>query len=72
LIEGFLSDKDSAVRQATIVTLGEWRSRRSMPKLRQALDDDADEVSFTAARVLWGMGDTSGRVVLIQAWRQRL
>lgn len=66
LIESFLSNKDSSVRQAAVVTLGELRSRRSIPKLRQALDDDSAEVSFTAARILWEMGDTSGRIVLIQ------
>jgi HEAT repeat protein len=66
IVEGFLDDKDSAVRQAAVVTLGEWRSRRSLPKLRRVLDDDAAEVSFTAARILWEMGDTRGRLVLIQ------
>lgn len=37
-----------------------------MPKLRRALDDEAAEVSFSAARVLWEMGDRSGRLVLIE------
>jgi HEAT repeat protein len=66
LIESFLHDKESSVRQAAVVTLGELKSRRSIPKLRQALDDNADEVSFSAARVLWDMRDTSGRLVLIE------
>jgi HEAT repeat protein len=66
VIEKLMQDRESSVRQAAIVALGELRSRRSMPKLRRALDDEAAEVSFSAARVLWEMGDRSGRLVLIE------
>lgn len=66
LVESFLQDKEASVRQAAVVTLGELSSRRSIPKLRQALDDEANEVSFSAARVLWELGDSTGRQVLIQ------
>lgn len=61
LIEAALDDKSSAVRQVAAATLGEMRSRASIPRLQQALDDESIEVSFTAARALWEMGDRSGR-----------
>ena len=63
-LETALSDKDRDVRQMAATTLGEIRSRSSVPKLKQALDDDAPEVVFAAARSLWMLGERSGRGVL--------
>jgi HEAT repeat protein len=64
-LEAALEDKDSRVRQTAVATLGQIKSRRSIPKLKKALEDDAPEVSFAAAKVLWEMGDKSGKDVLL-------
>ncbi len=66
LVESALQDKDPAVRRVAVIALGEMKSRKSLPKLRQMLEDDAPEVSFAAAQVLWRMGDRSGRQVLFE------
>lgn len=66
LIEQALSDKDSSVRQLAAGTLGELRARASIPRLKQALNDDSSEVSFAAARSLWLMGDRTGREIFLQ------
>ena len=66
LLEQALSDKDSSVRQQAAGTLGDLRARRSIPRLKQALNDDSPEVSFAAARSLWLMGDRTGREVFLQ------
>jgi hypothetical protein len=50
-------------RHVSLDFVREKQEDSCIPKLRQALDDDAPEVSFTAARILWEMGDTSGRIV---------
>jgi HEAT repeat protein len=66
LVESALQDKDPAVRRVAVIALGEMKSRKSLPKLRQMLEDDAPEVSFAAAQALWQMGDRSGRQVLFE------
>jgi hypothetical protein len=57
------NDPDPEVREVAAGMLGEMKSRASIPKLKQALQKQ-DEVSFTAARALWAMGDRSGRTML--------
>jgi HEAT repeat protein len=64
LVEGALQDKERDVRLLAIAALGDMGSRRSIPKLRQALDDDDPEIVFAAARSLWQMGDKSGRSII--------
>jgi HEAT repeat protein len=64
MVEGALVDKDRDVRNLAAVTLGEMGSRRSIPKLKQALEDEAPEVAFAAARSLWQLGDKSGRGII--------
>lgn len=56
-------DPDVEVRQAAAGMLGEMKSTASIPKLKAALDK-GDEVSFSAARALWMIGDRSGRPML--------
>jgi HEAT repeat protein len=64
LIENVLkTDKSGLVRQTAAATLGDIKSRQSIPALRAALDD-TPEVSFAAARALEEMGDTSGRTIV--------
>src|SRR5258707_5273114 len=57
MLEELLKDKYPEVRQAAAAVLGDIKSVKSIPALRAALDDDSPEVSFTAARSLWIMGD---------------
>ena len=65
-IDKGLEDKDKYVRLTAVAALGEMRSTRSIRDLRMMLDDEAPEVCFVAARTLWGLGDHSGREVLIR------
>ena len=64
LIEGMLADKDSGVRAAACAALGEMKSKTSVPRLREALNDKAPEVIFAAAKSLYTMGDEQGKLVL--------
>jgi len=64
LLEVGLVDKDPTVRQAAAAVIGEVQAKPAIPMLKKALDDDSDEVSFTAAQSLWKMGDQSGREIL--------
>jgi FOG: HEAT repeat len=66
ILEAALTDKSTEVRQAAAAVLGDVKSLSSIPKLAAALDDDAPEVSFTAARSLWNMGDQSGRDIFME------
>jgi HEAT repeat protein len=66
LVENALSDESQLVRQTAASTLGDMKARTSIPKLRDALDDDSAAVSFAAAQALWQMGDDSGLSILIQ------
>ncbi|HKW97412.1 MAG TPA: HEAT repeat domain-containing protein [Bryobacteraceae bacterium] len=66
LAEAALLDKDSSVRQTAAAVLGEMKARRAQANLRKALDDESPEVSFTAAKALWDMGDRSGREIFWQ------
>lgn len=61
LVESGLSDKDLGVRQTAATTLGEMKSYKSIPKLKEALEDQAPEVVFAAAQALWDLGDYIGR-----------
>src|SRR5438067_9548142 len=65
LIEERLSDKDASVREKAVAALGNLQSHSSIPKLRAALQDGSPEVSFTAAKALWDMGEPAGREVFV-------
>lgn len=60
-----LKDKEVDVRQAAAAVLGEMNPRLAIPGLLAALDDEAPEVSFTAALSLWNLGDRRGKDVLL-------
>ncbi len=64
LLNNALADKDFTVRLAAVSVLAERKSRADIPRFKKALDDEAAEVSFTAAKALWEMGDRSGKDVL--------
>jgi HEAT repeat protein len=65
LAESLLTDKEVDVRQSAASVLGDMKSRAAIPKLVEALDDDAPEVSFVAARSLWNLGDKRGKAILL-------
>jgi len=65
LAERGLDDEDPDVRAAAAASLGEMKSHVAIPKLRLALTDKAPQVSFSAAKSLWQLGDRSGRRVLL-------
>jgi HEAT repeat protein len=58
-----LSDREPDVRAFTASALGQEKSRASISKLQQALDDNAATVAFAAAKALWDMGNHSGAVI---------
>ena len=62
LVEDGLHDKDAGVRQTAANTLGEMGSPEAIPALKTALDDKP-EISFTAAKALWNLGDPTGREI---------
>ncbi|HTA45642.1 MAG TPA: HEAT repeat domain-containing protein [Bryobacteraceae bacterium] len=63
-MENALDDKDSSVREAACISLGQVNARISIPKLQMTLADAVPEVVFAAARALYTMGDSTGRQVL--------
>ncbi len=65
LVEAGLADTQPRVREISAATLGSMRSRTSIPRLKTLLQDKSARVSFTAARALWDLGDTSGRDLFI-------
>jgi HEAT repeat protein len=60
-----LEDKDAGVREAACATLGEMKARTAIPKLRMAVADPVPEVTFAAAKALYGMGDQAGTDVMM-------
>ncbi len=65
MAESLLLDKEVDVRQIAASVLGDMNSRKAIPKLTKALGDDAPEVSFTAARSLWNLGDKRGKNIFL-------
>src|SRR5579864_4984478 len=64
-LEVMLDDKDVEVRLATIASLLDLRSPRTVLALEKALDSDVPEVSFAAAKALWTLHKAAGREALI-------
>jgi HEAT repeat protein len=64
-LEAMLDDKDVEVRLATITSLVDLKSARTVPALRKALDSDVPEVSFAAAKALWTLKEPIGREALL-------
>jgi HEAT repeat protein len=65
LVSELLKDKDPDLRAQAAATLGAMKSRAALPALRVALNDEAPQVSFAAAKSLWQLGDNAGRRVLL-------
>jgi HEAT repeat protein len=66
LVKSAVTDKDYIVRLSAVSGLAERKSRATIPMLKLALDDETAEVSFTAAKALWEMGDHSGKEILAE------
>jgi len=66
LAERALSDAKAEVRSAGAAALGEMGSRRSIPKLRKALDDKDPSVALAAAHALHRMHDKSSYEVFYE------
>lgn len=64
-LEGMLQDKDVEVRLAVVASLAEVKTASARAALRKALDDDVPEVSFAAAKALWGLHDSAGEQALL-------
>ncbi|HEY6939208.1 MAG TPA: HEAT repeat domain-containing protein [Terriglobales bacterium] len=65
LVSEVLKDRDPDLRAQAAATLGAMKSRAALPALRVALNDEAPQVSFSAAKSLWQLGDNAGRRVLL-------
>src|ERR1022692_1887553 len=46
LVESAFNDKDYSIRQSACMALAQMKSRQSIPKLHEALNDKAPEVVF--------------------------
>jgi HEAT repeats len=57
-------DQNRYIRLAAVAAIGSSKKTIFVPDLKQALNDSAPEVSFTAAVGLWKMKDRSGEDVL--------
>ena len=66
-LEQTLQDKDVHVRLAAVSSLADLKTKRTTALLRKALDDNAAEVSFAAAKVLYGQNDPAGKEALLAA-----
>jgi HEAT repeat protein len=63
LLEDVLKkDPESMVRQTAAAALGEMKATEAIPALQAALEDNSGEVAFSAAKVLWDLGDPTGKL----------
>ncbi len=66
MLAAMLDDKDVQVRVAVVASLVDLNGPGTIAALHKALNDDVPEVSFAAARALYGLGDPQGKEVLLQ------
>ncbi len=64
-LEAMLADKDVLVRLATIASLVDLKNKRTVGSLQMALNDEAPEVGFAAAKALWSLKDPAGKAALV-------
>lgn len=64
-LEAMLDDKDVQVRVATVASLVDLKTARTIPALHKALKDDVPEVSFAAAKALYQLNDPEGKQALL-------
>jgi HEAT repeat protein len=64
-IDNAISDKDVYVRLAAVASLVDLKDKGTADLLDKALRDTAPEVSFAAAKALFGLNDPRGRTALM-------
>ncbi len=64
-IDNAISDKDVYVRLAAVASLVDLKDKGTADLLDKALHDSAPEVSFAAAKALFGLNDPRGRTALM-------
>jgi HEAT repeat protein len=64
-LEGMLHDSDVPVRVAAVTGLTELKTDGALAALRKALEDPVPEVSFAAAKALYGLHDPAGKQALL-------
>jgi HEAT repeat protein len=64
-IAAALSDKDVYVRLSAIASIVDLKDKGTADLLNNALSDGTPEVSFAAAKALFGLGDPRGRVAML-------
>lgn len=64
-LEALLDDKDVETRLAAVASLAELKTKQTTAALRKALNDDVPEVSFAAAKALFGQNDAAGKEALL-------
>jgi HEAT repeat protein len=64
-INNAISDKDMYVRLAAVASLVDLKDKGTAEMLDKALHDAAPEVSFAAAKALFGLDDARGRTALM-------
>ena len=62
-----LHDKDVQVRLGAVASLADLKTKRTTAMLHEALNDNAAEVSFAAAKALYGQNDPAGKEALLGA-----
>jgi HEAT repeat protein len=65
MLESMVDDKDVEVSLATVASLADPKSNRTLATLRKGLKDEAPEVSFAAAKALWALNDPTGKEALL-------
>ena len=63
-LEALLDDKDFEVKLAAIASLSDVHNQRAKDALVPAMTDTTPEVSFAAAKALWGLKEATGRGAL--------
>jgi HEAT repeat protein len=71
-LEGMLDDKDVQVRVAAVQSLVDLKNKRTVPALKKALADPVPEVSFAAAKALYGLKDPDGEDALMSVLAREL
>ena len=64
-LETLLDDKDLEVKLAAIAGLADVHNQRAKDALVRAMNDSTPEVSFAAAKALWGLKEAAGRGALL-------
>ena len=64
-LTAMMDDQDFLVRTAVVTTLGDLKSKSTIPMLEKALDDPVPEVSLAAAKALYRLHDPAGMRFLL-------